>query len=567
MVNFKDAIPKMREYRLCSLVLLTILVIGLSMSIVHVSSASSLLPTVNHAEGVSEPSERGANAPAQHVGFSEDNYSVSEAVDKATITVTLDIASSLTVTVDYATLDHEAVAGQDYLTTMGVLTFTPGMTQQTFMVSILNDALEESDETITLTLSNPTNATLRVLNAAVLTILDDDNYIYLPLALKLWPPIPEVPFLNPVDNSGGDVVNYTIRWDSAARAEAYMLEEATNADFTDATVVYQDIGTSYTVSNQLKGIYYYRVKATNSWGSSGWSNIQAVNVSPPNTPVLNAIDNDDGDGEYTVSWIAATLAQIYILQEDDNVAFSSPDTGYTGPALFLNVRGKEEGTYYYRVRASNTAGDSDWSTVQSVRVGPPDTPVLNAIDNDDGDGNYTVSWIAATLAQTYNLQENNKDLDLDSESGTSKLIRGRDIGTYVYRVRASNAFGSSDWSNTQTAVVTVPPPACPQLGSWDGENNQGYPLSFTVVNDPSCQLESFRIKFRCTCTDGWVTVQITFLSPRSVSDNHFEIHTSDEDIVGDFTSLTTAEGTWDSSFYSQLGYCSGSGTWTATYSP
>jgi hypothetical protein len=35
----------------------------------------------------------------------------------------------------------------------------------------------------------------------------------------------------------------------------------------------------------------------------------------------------------------------------------------------------------------------------------PDAPVLNGISNSDGDGNYTVIWNAAYLADTYTLQE------------------------------------------------------------------------------------------------------------------------------------------------------------------
>jgi hypothetical protein len=36
---------------------------------------------------------------------------------------------------------------------------------------------------------------------------------------------------------------------------------------------------------------------------------------------------------------------------------------------------------------------------------PPDTPALYAIENADGDGNYTVTWSAAERATGYLLQE------------------------------------------------------------------------------------------------------------------------------------------------------------------
>ena len=88
----------------------------------------------------------------------------------------------------------------------------------------------------------------------------------------------------------------------------------------------------------------------------------------PDTPVLNAISDPDGDGNYTVSWNAAFMAETYTLEEDDNAAFSSPAVQYAGPDTSWNAAGKAGGTYYYRVAASNSWGDSGWSAVQSVSV-------------------------------------------------------------------------------------------------------------------------------------------------------------------------------------------------------
>ena len=91
----------------------------------------------------------------------------------------------------------------------------------------------------------------------------------------------------------------------------------------------------------------------------------------PAAPVLNAIENSDGDGNYTLSWNASTNATSYTLQEDDNAAFSSPETRYSGPGTSWNATGKAAGTYYYRVQASNTWGASGWSNAASVIVQPP----------------------------------------------------------------------------------------------------------------------------------------------------------------------------------------------------
>jgi hypothetical protein len=111
---------------------------------------------------------------APTVQFSAGNYTVNENGGPASITVNLSPTSALTVTVNYATSDGTATAGSDYTPASGVVTFAPGVTNQTFPVPILDDLLDEPDETVALTLSTPTNATLGAPSAATLTILDDD---------------------------------------------------------------------------------------------------------------------------------------------------------------------------------------------------------------------------------------------------------------------------------------------------------------------------------------------------------------------------------------------------------
>jgi uncharacterized repeat protein (TIGR01451 family) len=108
------------------------------------------------------------------VSFSNPSYSVDESAGAAVITVTLSIISGETVSVDYASDDGTAAAGSDYTAISDTLTFNPGTTVLTFSVPITDDTLDESNETITLTLSNPTNSILGSNNPAVLTILDDD---------------------------------------------------------------------------------------------------------------------------------------------------------------------------------------------------------------------------------------------------------------------------------------------------------------------------------------------------------------------------------------------------------
>ena len=86
---------------------------------------------------------------------------VTEAADAMLIfTVKLNQASASTGTVDYATADGTATAGQDYTATSGTLTFAPGETFRAVTVPVLDDVHDEGEETLTLTLSNPSGIRL-----------------------------------------------------------------------------------------------------------------------------------------------------------------------------------------------------------------------------------------------------------------------------------------------------------------------------------------------------------------------------------------------------------------------
>jgi len=89
--------------------------------------------------------------------------------------VTLCAASEQTVTADYLANDGTAVAGSDYQATAGTLTFAPGETSKTLVVSVNGDTDVESDEAFLVGLSNPSNATIGKAQATGTIVNDDSN--------------------------------------------------------------------------------------------------------------------------------------------------------------------------------------------------------------------------------------------------------------------------------------------------------------------------------------------------------------------------------------------------------
>ena len=143
--------------------------------------------TVTDDEGheatfTSAPTSAVAALPA----LSIDDASVDEGDSgSATLdfTVTLDSAATETVTVEWATSDGTATAGTDYTAGDGTVTFNAGDSSKTVSVTVAGDNVDEPNETFTVTLSNPSGATIGD-GAATGTITDDDATPTVTLALS-----------------------------------------------------------------------------------------------------------------------------------------------------------------------------------------------------------------------------------------------------------------------------------------------------------------------------------------------------------------------------------------------
>jgi hypothetical protein len=146
----------------------------------------SLSSPVNATVGIPNPSTVTIldDDTAPSMQFLTANYVANEgdiANLQVVVTVVLSATSGATVSADFATGDITATAGSDYQTASGSLSFAPGQTSQSFIVTVINDTTgPEGNETLSLTLSNPNNATIGANNPASLVIVDDDPVPTLP---------------------------------------------------------------------------------------------------------------------------------------------------------------------------------------------------------------------------------------------------------------------------------------------------------------------------------------------------------------------------------------------------
>ncbi|GAB3332649.1 hypothetical protein GCM10027429_12250 [Marivirga atlantica] len=116
-----------------------------------------------------------------------------------TFTISLSNPSSETIGVNYASADGSALAGVDYTSVSGSLSFTPGQTSKIVTVLVNGETLDENDETFTVNLSSPTNATISDASGTG-TISNDDTAFQPNASLEV------LSIYNPItDESGGQV--------------------------------------------------------------------------------------------------------------------------------------------------------------------------------------------------------------------------------------------------------------------------------------------------------------------------------------------------------------------------
>lgn len=111
-------------------------------------------------------------------------------------TVTLDQASSKTITVNYTTVEGTAKAPEDFIAVSQTLTFAPSETQKTISITVIADDIKEQDEDFKVVLSAPTNATIYK-GEGLAVILNDDT---------------RIPFTNAGYDAPTSYPGYTLAW-------------------------------------------------------------------------------------------------------------------------------------------------------------------------------------------------------------------------------------------------------------------------------------------------------------------------------------------------------------------
>ena len=287
--------------------------------------------------------------------------------------------------------------------------------------------------------------------------------------------------------------NFTISWGAASTGTvtAYRLYEATTSNFTGQVLVHDAAGTSKALTGRGNGTYYYRVRACNAGGCSGYrtgGNVLSVTL-PPGTPASISVPSSSTTGSYTISWGSASgTVTAYNLYEATNSSFSGQTLVHSGTATSKALSGRGNGTYYYRVRACNGPACSGYRTggnPTTVTL-PPGVPASISVPSANSTGSYTINWGTSSGNVTaYQLYEaTNSSFSGQSQvysgTGTSKPISGKSNGTYYYRVRACNGSSCSSYRTGANPTTVTLPPAPPATISGPFQSSGNYTISWST---------------------------------------------------------------------------------------
>ncbi len=189
--------------------------------------------------------------------------------------------------------------------------------------------------------------------------------------------------------------------DNATNEGGFEIERSTdNLVFTKIADVGANVTTYANTGLVVPTTYYYRVRAVNAGGNSGYSNTASATLlvlvlTPPSAPSgLSAVPASSS--QINLSWTdnASNESGFHIERSLDNLVFTQIATAAANQSTYSDSGLVVATTYYYRVRAYNTAGNSGYSNTANASAGCnfPCNAVLDNFDRANQGPPPSSSW-------------------------------------------------------------------------------------------------------------------------------------------------------------------------------
>lgn len=198
-----------------------------------------------------------------------------------------------------------------------------------------------------------------------------------------------------------------LAWDKIDSADTYEIEYATNREYlgaSNASTTISDIESiQYTVTGLESGSrYYFRVRAVNGEGESGWSNVISVILgTTPSAPttwsstttavsgedvILYWVHNsEDGSAEKSAELEVFFDSESFIYTVVNDIPNIGEDMGVKTSQFAINTTSYREGTIIkWRARTSGATNVyGEWSTQRTITVYAPPTLGITVTDRNN----------------------------------------------------------------------------------------------------------------------------------------------------------------------------------------
>lgn len=245
----------------------------------------------------------------------------------------------------------------------------------------------------------------------------------------------------PDDNATNLRPGFSFSWQPSGRADEYQIQVAENPGFSNP-VIDETISPPRFLNTgflDFSTVYYWRVRGLNSSGSGGWSEVRTFTTIIEKPDPVTLISPSENENQVsttaTFSWSESERASEYIIQiSPDEIFFSDGAIQRTSsePMFTLSDPIDPATIYYWRVKATNIGGESDWSEVNQFTTVVRETAIAQ---------NYPNPFNSSTTVRFQLSQNVDVTLDIFDSVGrrVSVLIdEERAAGVYFEQLQAAS---------------------------------------------------------------------------------------------------------------------------------